>query len=258
MKKRVTRSIVPNLLTLANLLSGFTAIVHTSAGDLQTAALFILIAAIFDMLDGIMARLFKATSEFGVELDSLCDVVSFGVAPAFMLYKAYFEHVGESGILMAALPALSGVVRLARFNVQIASFDDKKYFKGMPIPASALTIISYLIFIHDSAHVSAEFSQYLVYFVTISVSGAMISNISFDNIPRPTARQIKERPFAFGIFIIGLALSIITKGFFIFPFMAFYIVASSIRYVYFWIKEKQEPEDEIDETEDSEPHPYDL
>jgi len=84
---RITRSIIPNLFTLANLFSGFTAIIHISDGNYDKAAIFIFIAGIFDALDGMMARLTKSTSELGVELDSLCDAVSFGLAPSFMLYK---------------------------------------------------------------------------------------------------------------------------------------------------------------------------
>jgi CDP-diacylglycerol--serine O-phosphatidyltransferase len=84
MKKiRVTRSIIPNLLTLGNIFSGFTAIIFISNYDFTNATLYIFMAAIFDMLDGIVARLLNATSEIGAELDSLCDAVSFGVAPAF-------------------------------------------------------------------------------------------------------------------------------------------------------------------------------
>jgi len=130
MKKiKVTKSLVPNLLTLVNLFSGFAAIVYFAGGDFKRGALFILIAAIFDMLDGLVARLINAASEFGAELDSLCDVVSFGVAPSFMLYKMFFYQFSEFGILIAALPVLAGATRLARFNIQLRNLEDKIYFK---------------------------------------------------------------------------------------------------------------------------------
>ena len=98
MKPRITRSIVPNLLTLANLFAGFLSIVYSSQGNYSSAAIFIFAAAVFDMLDGFMARLINAASEFGVELDSLCDAVSFGIAPSFLLYQIYFHELGELGI----------------------------------------------------------------------------------------------------------------------------------------------------------------
>ena len=124
---RFTRSIVPNLFTLMNVFMGFSAIIYIADGQLYKAGLFILLAGLFDALDGIIARLLKATSELGAELDSLCDAVSFGVAPAFMLYQAYFYQFNEYGILLASLPALAGVTRLARFNVMLTSFEDKLY-----------------------------------------------------------------------------------------------------------------------------------
>lgn len=257
MKRKITKSFVPNLLTLVNLFAGFTAIVYTSSGEFEKAALFILIAAIFDMLDGMVARLINASSEFGAELDSLCDVVSFGVAPSYMLYQIYFHQFNEIGILIASLPALTGALRLARFNVQLVSMEDKKFFKGLPIPSGALTIISYLIFFHLQNRIDANIQLYVILLVTILTSTVMISTVKFDNIPRPSKKSFKQRPIVFIIFIIGLAASIITKGVAIFPFMMFYIVASSIRQIFFWYKANQEPDDEIDETEESEPNPFD-
>lgn len=257
MQKIVTRSIVPNLLTLGNLFSGFTAIVYISSGDFKRAALFILLAAIFDMLDGIAARLFRSTSEFGAELDSLCDAVSFGVAPAYMLYKAFFYQWGEYGILIASLPALAGVVRLARFNVKLSSFEDKLYFHGLPIPSSALTIVSYLIFYHLNDVLTEETKIPIIVAVTIITSLAMVSNIKFDNLPRPSKKSISQRPIVFTVFIIGFIASIWSKGELVFPFMIFYIIVSTIRQLIFWFKEKYRPEDEIDESEEAEPGAFD-
>jgi CDP-diacylglycerol---serine O-phosphatidyltransferase len=251
---RVTRSIVPNLFTLVNLFMGFSAIVYTSKDDYFNAAVFILVAAIFDMLDGLMARLLKAASEFGVELDSLCDAVSFGVAPAYMLYRAYFHTLGDFGILLASLPALTGVMRLARFNVKVTSFEDKYYFTGMAIPSGALTIISYLLFYHLSNIIPEESKPVTIIAVTIITSLVMVSRIKFDNVPR--IRNIKQKPIIFALFVIGLLGSIFSKGYFIFPFMIFYIVASSIRHFIRWLKETREATDDIDENEHEEPSPY--
>ena len=258
---RITRSIVPNLFTLINLFMGFTAIVYASRGDLISAALFIFIAAIFDMLDGAVARLLKSASEFGVELDSLCDAVSFGLAPSYMLYKAYFytyDDIGNIGILLASLPALAGVYRLARFNVKLTSLEDKKYFTGLPIPAGALTIITYLIFFHLRNIIPDDFKSLTIISVTILTSLVMVSKIKFDNLPRPSIRSIKQNPVIFSILVVAIIGTIVTKGIFVFPFMLFYIVASGLRHLVVWLKATPEAADDIDESEQDEPSPYEI
>ncbi len=247
MKLRITRSIVPNLLTLANLFSGFTAIVHTANLEFEKAALFILMAAIFDMLDGAMARLFNSASEFGVELDSLCDAVSFGVAPSYMLYKAHFEQYGEMGILLAAIPALAGVVRLARFNVKLNSYEDKKYFYGLPIPSGALTIISYLIFFYLTDRIPENIKDYLTPFVSFGVATAMVTMIKYHNIPKPTKRNFKESPLLLLAIAAAIILGVLTKGVSIFPTMVIYVLGTALIRTGIWIKAKTSPEDEIEE-----------
>ncbi|TAL71070.1 MAG: CDP-diacylglycerol--serine O-phosphatidyltransferase [Bacteroidetes bacterium] len=253
---RITRSIVPSLFTLLNLFNGFAAIVFISQDEFYKASIFILFAAIFDMLDGVMARLIHSTSEFGAELDSISDVVSFGAAPAYMLYKAHFFQLQETGILIAALPALAGAIRLARFNVKLSTHKDKIYFTGLPIPSSALTIVSYVLFYHLSPDFSAHTKSITSIVVVALTSLAMVSTIKFDNLPRLTWRSIKQRPVVTSLFAIGIIASIITKGKLVFPLMMFYIVASGFRQVFFWLKELREPEIDIDESEAPEPELY--
>lgn len=251
-KLRITKSLVPNLLTLVNLFAGFSAIVYISKGDIEKGALFILIAAIFDMLDGVMARLINATSEFGAELDSLCDVVSFGVAPSFMLYQVFFYDYSEIGILFAALPALAGASRLARFNIQLIDLvEDKLYFKGLPIPSAALTIVSYIIFILPNNYLATDLETVTTFSLVLLVSYAMISEIKFDNIPRPNKKAFLNKPLVSVIFAIGLIASIISKGVFVFPFMIFYIVVSAIRHFIRFLKVEIEPEEEIDDADEN-------
>ncbi len=246
---RLTRSIVPNLFTLVNLFMGFTAIVYISHGEIKKAALFILIAGLFDMLDGVVARFLHATSEFGMELDSLCDAVSFGIVPAFMLYKVYFYQFNELGILLAAFPALAGISRLARFNAQLTSFDDKQYFIGLPIPSGAFLIISYIIFYHLPGIISDKYSDILIFTLTLGTSIVMVSRVKFLNMPRPTPKSIKEKPIIFTIFVIGVIACIVTKGMFIFPFMLFYVLGSVVSYFYIFFKDRYTmpiEEDEFD------------
>lgn len=241
MKKiRVTRSIIPNLLTLGNIFSGFTAIIFISNYDFTNATLYIFMAAIFDMLDGIVARLLNATSEIGAELDSLCDAVSFGVAPAFMIYKAFFFQYGNLGILLASLPALAGVLRLARFNVQLVTFEDKLFFKGMPIPAAALTIVSFVIFYLQKNILDKLTLEIIAFIIIVLVPLAMTSTFKFYNLPRPNKEALKQRPALFIFLIIAIILVIITKGYAIFPVMIFYLLVSPAREIICTLKKIRE------------------
>lgn len=229
---RFTRSIVPNSLTVANLFSGFVALIYVSRGEFLLGALFVLLAAIFDLIDGITARLVQSASEFGVQLDSLSDVVSFGVVPSFMLYKIYFFQFGDLGLILSSLPLICGVLRLARFNVQTNAYQDKKFFTGLAIPASAFFIVSYLIFYHLSDIFEQEVKTYLIFSVTILSSLSMISTIKFYNAPRPSIKYFKQHPFITSIFAFAIVLSFISKGMFIFPFFVFYIIGSYTRHYY--------------------------
>lgn len=230
---RITRSIVPNSLTLANLFSGFIAITYVAKDDYFLAGLFVLFGALFDMVDGITARLIQSASELGVQLDSLSDAVSFGVVPSFMLYKMYFYQLGDFGLLVSALPLICGVLRLARFNVQTNAFQDKKFFTGMAIPSAAFFIISYLLFYHKSELLTQQTKDILIYLVTIVASLSMVSTIKFLNAPRPNIKYIREHPVITIIFLIAIVLSIVTKGMFVFPFFVFYIIGSFVRHYYF-------------------------
>lgn len=253
---RLTRSIIPNLFTLMNAYMGFSAIIFISEGRLQKAGLFILLAALFDALDGVIARLLKATSELGAELDSLCDAVSFGVAPAFMLYISFFYQYGEYGILLASLPALAGVTRLARFNSMLTSFEDKLYFTGLPIPGGALTILSFVLFFKTAPYYPTAYNDALYIILVLVVSYAMISLIKFDNMPRFSKKYIRNKPIVFSIFIIGTIASILSKGQLLFPFMMFYIAASGIRHFIKWIHTAIGADDEIDESDDKSDFTY--
>lgn len=255
---RVTRSIIPNLFTLANLFCGFAAIISAMNQEIERAALFILLSGIFDMLDGIVARLVRATSEFGVELDSLCDAVSFGVAPSVMLWVVFFHQWHNWGMLLASLPALAGVLRLARFNVQLTSMEDKLYFRGMPIPAGAFTIVSFIVFTHLRGDVPPEWQPLALTLVTVVTAGAMVSTIKYDNVPRPTPAGIRQRPWVFLVFLAGIIGSIVTGGRGIFPFMMLYLIGGAIRHGITVLMRKRGEEEEDDAIEESDPDPFSM
>jgi len=226
---KITRSAIPNLLTLGNAFSGFAAIIFIAQGNFKFAIFYIVMAAIFDLFDGIVARILRATSELGAELDSLCDTISFGVAPSFLLYKVYFEQLGEIGIVISAIPALAGVYRLARFNSELNSFNDKLYFKGLPIPAGALTILSYIYFHLNTNFFAPEVTKTLTIFITILVGVCMVSKIKFDNFPRPTIKNFRASPIMFIGVIIAIIIGFITMGKSVFPTMLVYIFYSVLK-----------------------------
>jgi len=137
------RSLIPNMVTALNLVLGMFAIMLTLGGNYWGAGLFVVAAMIADGLDGRAARYFGVSSEFGKELDSLCDLVSFGVAPAILAYVFFLREFGIAGYLLAAGFATCGALRLARFNVNTTTV--KGYFMGLPIPAAGCVVATFVM-----------------------------------------------------------------------------------------------------------------
>jgi CDP-diacylglycerol---serine O-phosphatidyltransferase len=227
---RFTRSIIPNLFTTLNMFSGFVSIIYSQEEDFMQAAILIIIASIFDALDGIMARLTKSSSEFGVELDSLSDLVSFGVAPSFLLYQIYLNKFGIPGIIISSFIMIAGGLRLARFNVQLVGFD-KSYFVGLPIPSSAITIASFVLIYYKENSFIPPFHNYIIP-LTIVLSLLMVSKIRYETIPKLSKKGIKERPFAFAFIIISLAIIFVTRGRALFYIFVFIILLGILRYIF--------------------------
>jgi len=129
--------ILPTLFTLGNMFCGYSCIVYAMRGEFETAAPFIGYSIVLDMLDGRIARLTGSASDFGVEFDSLADVISFGIAPAILAFAWGLQPLGRLGWLAGFLFLTAAAMRLARFNIQSAMGGDKRYFVGMPSPAAA-------------------------------------------------------------------------------------------------------------------------
>jgi CDP-diacylglycerol--serine O-phosphatidyltransferase len=228
MKKiKINRNAAPSIFTSLNMIFGFLCIIFSSRGEFITASFCIIFAAISDSLDGIVARLTKSSSKFGVELDSLADVISFGVAPSALLYFIHFHSLDTIGIILSILPMLFGAMRLARFNTQLVGFD-KEYFHGLPIPSAAITISSFVILFYNGTELTGLEKDFLIP-LAVCMSLLMVSSIKYDTLPKFTKRDIYKRPFRFIIFIIGLTLMIVTSGKAIFPFFVFYILTGIIR-----------------------------
>ena len=136
--------LLPSLLTTGNLFCGFLALILAADARYTEAAVAIFVAMVMDVLDGKVARLTKTTTQFGVEFDSLADVVSFCVAPAFMLYTLALSSLGRAAWLGAVLFVICGALRLARFNVH-SGVSDRRYFVGLPTPAAAGIVASVVL-----------------------------------------------------------------------------------------------------------------
>jgi len=129
--------LLPSLLTMGNMFCGYACVVYAMRGEYATAAPFIGFAVVLDMLDGRIARLTNTASEFGVEFDSMADIISFGVAPAILSFAWGLQSLGRLGWAAGFMFVAAAAMRLARFNIQSGSGGDKRYFVGMPSPAAA-------------------------------------------------------------------------------------------------------------------------
>src|SRR5258705_13516733 len=138
-RNRLRRGVylLPSLLTMGNMFCGYACVVYAMRGEFETAAPFIGFAIVLDMLDGRIARLTGSASDFGVEFDSLADVISFGIAPAILSFSWGLQPLGRLGWLAGFLFLTAAAMRLARFNIQSHMGGDKRYFVGMPSPAAA-------------------------------------------------------------------------------------------------------------------------
>jgi CDP-diacylglycerol---serine O-phosphatidyltransferase len=170
--------LVPNLFTSGGLFAGFYSIIATLSGDFWLAAAMILIAQLCDVLDGRIARLTHSTSSFGIQYDSLADLVAFGVAPGILVYEWALRPWGRWGWLAASLYVTCGALRLARFNVQVASAE-KRHFLGLPIPAAA-DVIAATVLLYYWLGGEGETNKRIMMLVLIYVVAAlMVSEIRY-------------------------------------------------------------------------------
>ncbi|MDR3611764.1 MAG: CDP-diacylglycerol--serine O-phosphatidyltransferase [Ignavibacteriaceae bacterium] len=204
---RITPSVIPNMFTAMNMFCGFLSLINTASGEYIYACWLIIIAAMFDILDGTMARLTKSSSALGVQLDSLSDLVSFGVAPAFLIYKTHLISYDAVGILISSLLMIAGGFRLARFNVQLVGFN-KSFFTGLPIPSSAITISAFIIaFYTKGVGFNPAVVNYIIPLVIV-LSYLMVSRVKYDTIPKFSKQELKEKPYLMLIPVILMLLFI--------------------------------------------------
>lgn len=221
------RRIVPNSISSISLIFGILSIFKTFEHDFFYAAVFIILAVLADSMDGRAARLLGVSGDFGKELDSLCDLGSFGVAPAIMIYHYGMTELGLAGQIIAAFFTIGGAMRLARFNVNAATV--KGYFQGMPIPAGACCLATYVL----SGY---TFSPMMVAVMTFVIAVIMYSNVKFPDF------KGKGNP----MFVAPVVVALVIGAYMIYerpaawPFilMFTYTVAGIINYFYVLVLRK--------------------
>jgi CDP-diacylglycerol--serine O-phosphatidyltransferase len=170
--------ILPNLLTTGGLFAGFYSVISTLRGEYELAAIMIFVAHLFDGLDGRVARLTKTTSRFGIEYDSLADLVAFGVAPGILVYVWALAPWGNWGWLAASLYVTCGALRLARFNVQVDSVE-KRAFVGLPIPAAADMVAATVLLYYFFGGEGATHKHVILLLVIYTLAVLMVSSIPY-------------------------------------------------------------------------------
>jgi len=199
MKKSNLIYILPNLFTASSIFVGVISITEASQGNFTASSWLILLALVFDGLDGRIARITNTTSQFGVEFDSLADIISFGIAPAMLLYFFIGQEFGRFGILVSALYVIFGAIRLARFNLSSA-MTDPNVFIGLPIPIAAVFVSMWiLLFYKYGLH---DYSLILL-FLSLGIAMLMVSNFRY-----PSFKKIQlDKPMVFKtmIFLVLLA-----------------------------------------------------
>jgi CDP-diacylglycerol--serine O-phosphatidyltransferase len=231
-RPRVRRAVVlfPSGLTLLNLFFGMMAIVSATRGDYARAGWAVVFGGVMDMLDGRVARATNTGGRFGEELDSLVDAITFGVAPAMIMYFAVFNHEGWDWLFSFAFTACA-VLRLARFNVEQAG-TAKTYFQGLPTPAAGVTLATYYWFSQTPLYqetVIADLPWHvLLRYVMLALSFLMVSNVPYPVMPNVSLRNVRG-VIAFLIVIGGITALIFLPNQFFFPAAVVYVAFGIVR-----------------------------
>ena len=246
-----TRYLLPNILTLGGVCLGISSIKFSIDGNFSLAIIFILLAAILDALDGRVARLIKGTSEFGKELDSLTDFVSFGIAPAFILYFWELNNYGRLGWAIILIYSVCCVLRLARFNLTKIDSDQMwktNFFEGVPAPAGGIMILMPLIY--ELSDLSLNFNvKALTPYITILIAVLLVSKL-----PTLSLKKISISPRATVFILLGIGMIFISLLYFTFETLllagVLYLVSIPVSFVAYKSKIKKIKEISEDEHED--------
>ena len=221
-KRNIKKQFIPNILTLVNMFLGFLAIGLILNGHPIKAGIFIIVAGVFDVFDGKIARMLGISSRFGVEFDSMADTVSFCVVPSILVYSLYVEGLPPLlGGVISFIPLMFGTIRLAKFNIEQEPEKPKSYTIGLTTTIAAITLFSYLFFNHQ---IDGDYGDPRTALMLVAALGIlMISPIHFEKFPLFSFKSGRANT----ILLIGLISGVITlaiwKGYALLPIALVYI-----------------------------------
>lgn len=222
--------VLPNIFTTLNLFFGFTAVIAALQGNFEKGALMILGAAVFDALDGKIARATHTTSRFGVEYDSLSDLISFGLAPGILMYLWMLQPLEKLGWIAALIFLACGALRLARFNTHVET-SDNTHFTGLPIPAAACILAALVLFL-ARLHPGEQLQHWLVYLIPASMyilSFLMVSSVPYTSFKRVPAFLVKARNLNVLVIAVLLLVFVIQEpAVAVFTIMLLYIISGPL------------------------------
>ncbi len=234
--------LIPNLLTTGSMFFGFVGILWAISGKFYQAAMAILISGVLDGLDGKVARLTKASSDFGIQMDSLADLIAFGAAPAITVFLWKLHYFGRIGVAMSFLFLACGALRLARFNLMAMRKDvyDPRFFKGLPIPAAACFLATLILFSRWASFDSFFSEKAVAIFClisTFSLALLMVSNAKYYSFKDLSI--FKTRPFTSSLIVILLFVLVSSEPYMItFLFVIGYTISGPV-YTYVYLPRKR-------------------
>jgi CDP-diacylglycerol--serine O-phosphatidyltransferase len=242
--------VMPSAFTLGNLFFGFWSIVSAFNGNFRWAGWFIVFAGILDMLDGRVARLSGTGTRFGAELDSLVDVISFGVAPALLMYFLDFSTAGRFAWILCYIYVVAVALRLARYNVLSAGKAPTAWFTGMPSPSAGMTLAVYYPFSQTNwyraslAYLDLQHEGLVVLMLLLAV--LMVSNVKYPKFP-PIGWRTRKGVFGLLVHVVLLIGGLFAPEYFLFPLGLFYMGFGIVRATVLGLMERPEPVAIMDE-----------
>ncbi len=228
--------ILPNLITAGSLFAGFYSMVATLNADYKTAAIAIFISAVCDGLDGKVARLTGSTSKFGVEFDSLADLVAFGVTPAFLMYAWALKPFGRIGWVAAFLFLICAALRLARFNVQVDTVESKR-FVGLPTPASACMVAATVMLFYHFGWPSS-YKKLAILGLIYLLAFLNVSSFRYNSFKDPAL--IRRQPFGFLLLAVVLLIVVVAEpAIMIFSVLLLYTLSGPVDFVVTWPRRRR-------------------
>jgi CDP-diacylglycerol---serine O-phosphatidyltransferase len=250
--------VMPSAFTLGNLFFGFWAVVSAFNGNFRWAGWFIVFSGLLDMLDGRVARLSNTGSRFGAELDSLVDVISFGVAPALLIYFLDFASAGRFAWILSYIYVTAVALRLARFNVLSAGKPSTGWFTGLPSPSAGMTLAVYYPFSQTEwyrasvAYLDLQHQGLVVLMLLLAL--LMVSNVKYPKFP-PIGLRSRKGVIGLLVHLAILIGALLAPEYFLFPLGLAYVAFGLIRATVLGLMEREgqgvEPEDPLAEATDS-------